>query len=582
MQQSGRWRAWANRLRAELGGSLLTRHHLLALYLLTYSAISLVFYIFAPDHYNRQVHLLATLLPLLLLPLTVGQRRRHAYAVHTLTAFMCMVLVYIASRTGGIHSSTLIWLGFLPVPVLALLGPKVTLVWIGINEALLLGMFLASQNGWIDAHAQVSNGALLWSLFNHVMVLGSLMLSVRILEHMHLQQMQESENRNDELRHMHEALIRAQAHKDEFVAAVGHELRTPMNAILGFNGVLRQELADRPDQVEVVDHIRRSTLHLLQVVNDILDFSQLQAGRLALHLTDFDLPLLLRDTLQGFEDKAREKNLVCELVCDPGLMQQVHGDRQRLQQVLANLLDNAIKFTAEGRVSLRAQAAADRVRFEVEDTGRGIAAERQTHIFRRFEHADVQTNRAYGGTGLGLTLCERLVQLQGGQIGVRSQPGQGSLFWFELPLAPALQAVAPQSAIETLPASEPLKILLVDDNPVNLMVARLQLQKIWPQSQITPVSSGPEALRVLDVQAFDIALVDMIMPGMDGMQLTHQIRHRFPQLTATLPVLALTANTHPAERERCLQAGMDEVLHKPIEPDKLVHWVNRLVRKARA
>ena len=585
MEHRGQLFRWADRVRgawSAVRGLVLTRNHLLALYLLGYSGNSLIFYLFAPTYYDRNIHLPAIVLPLLLMPLTVNHRPRHAYVVHTLTALMCVVLIYIASHTGGINSSTVVWLSFLPVPVLSLLGPTITLVWIGINEALLLGLFLATNYGWVAPQTHVSDDALPWTLLNHAMVLGSLMLCVRILEHLHLQQIRESENRNAELRSTHEALIRAQAHKDEFVAAVGHELRTPMNAILGFNGVLRQELADRPEQVEVVDHIRRSTMHLLQVVNDILDFSQLQAGRLSLHLSDFDLRELLQETLELCRSKAAEKGLGCDFQWDPALVRHVHGDRQRLQQVLLNLLDNAIKFTAQGQVSLRAWPTGERVRFEVEDSGRGIAPERQSHIFRRFEQADVQTHRAYGGTGLGLTLCERLVQLQGGEIGVRSQIGQGSLFWFELPLAAALQPVQQTPAMAPLPVDEALRILLVDDNEVNLMVARLQLQKIWPQSQVTLAKSGPQALRLLDVQAFDIALVDMIMPDMDGMQLTRQIRHSFPQLTARMPVIALTANTHPAERERCLQAGMDDVLHKPIETDKLVHSVNLLVAKARA
>ena len=564
-----------------LGTLVFTRRTILGIYLVAVSFNSLIFYLFAPGYYDRNANLLVSVLALLMLP-TLRHPRLLPYVVHALTAISTVLVLYIASASGGINSTALIWLTVLAVPVLLLLGPPATLAWIAIILLSLLALMMVSHHGGLDPQSHMSTQAIPWAMMNHVLVLGSLMLAVRVYEHLHQTQLREIDNRNAELRMIHEALIRAQMHKDEFVAAVGHELRTPMNAILGFNGVLRQELVDRPEQVEVVDHIRRSTGHLLQVVNDILDFSQLQAGHLQLHRTDLDLRELLRGLHIRYKARAREEGLACELQIDPRLTGHVHADRQRLQQVLANLLDNAIKFTAQGRVTLRAAPAGARVRFEVEDTGRGIAPDRQAHIFRRFEHADVQTNRAYGGTGLGLTLCERLVQLQGGEIGVRSQPDQGALFWFELPLPPARQPMAPPPQPEDLPASEPLRILLVDDNAVNLMVARLQLQKIWPRARITTAASGPDALRLIDEQVFDVALVDMIMPGMDGMQLTRQVREQFGQVAAHMPIIALTANTHPAERQRCLSAGMDDVQHKPIEAEQLVRSVSALVRKARA
>ncbi len=573
------WRRAVGSAQQALDAMALTRRSILAIYLIAVCLDSLVFYLFSPGYYDRNANLLVSVLALLLLP-TLRIPQLFAWVVHGLTAITVALVLYIASQSGGINSTALVWLTVLAVPVLLLLGPSPTLLWIVIQQLCLLGLWLASMNGGLHPDTHMSAKAVPWAMMNHVLTLVSLMVAVYVYDHLHRHQLREIDSRNADLRKIHEALIQAQAHKDEFVAAVGHELRTPMNAILGFNGVLREELADRPEQVDVVDHIRRSTTHLLQVVNDILDFSQLQAGRLALRKTDFDLRELLNETLAHHRPRADEKGLALVLQTDPQLVQGVHADRKRLQQVLGNLLDNAIKFTAQGRVTLRAKPEGECLRFEVEDTGRGIALDRQAHIFRRFEHADVQTNRAYGGTGLGLTLCERLVQMQGGQIGVRSQPGQGALFWFELPLVPALQATpAPQPA--TLPANLPLQILLVDDNAVNLMVAQLQLQKIWPNARITPAASGPEALRLLDAQGFDLALVDMVMPDMDGMQLTRQVRQQFAQITARMPIIALTANTHPVERERCLEAGMDDVLHKPIDTAELLRCVSALLARER-
>ena len=554
---------------------------LLRLYMLAVVLNSLTFYLLPPGYYERNANLWHMLVVLALLPVTRVPAWT-PWVVHLVSAASLALITYIAAMTGGVNSTSLIWLSVLAVAVLMLLGARAMAVWIVLILATIFGLEAAIYRDWVSPVAHVGPQGVPWTLMNYLLASLSLMLVVVIYDRLHQQQLQELDRRNQELRATHHALIQAQAHKDEFVAAVGHELRTPMNAILGFNGVLRRELADRPDQVEVVDHIRRSTTHLLQVVNDILDFSQLQAGRLSLHPTNFSLQALIEETLHKHLPQARQKGLQLQVEIDPALPAFVHADRQRLRQVLHNLLDNAIKFTAQGRVDLRLQARGSRWRVEVQDSGPGIAAERQAHIFNRFEHADIQTNRTYGGTGLGLALCERLTRLLGGSIGVQSQPGQGALFWLDLPLTAAEPQASEIPEADDALQDQALEILVVDDNAVNLQVAQLQLQKVWPQARITTAASGAQALQLLDTQRFDLALVDMVMPEMDGLQLTTQIRQRFPAITAQMPVLALTANTNPVEREQCLAAGMDDVLHKPMDVDVLRRVVSRQVRKARA
>lgn len=576
---AGIGRLWT--LRAQLSSSLYFRQSLLATYLLAVSLTSLIFYLIPPGNYARNANLVFSLLTMGMLPL-VRVRALFVPLIHLVTFLSLVLVTYISSQTGAINSSGLVWLNVLAVPVLLLQGPRPAVVWIVIVLTTILALLVGSVTGHLDSHIHFSQQAVPWAFMNQAMAMANLMLAVRLYDHLHEQQMQQLQERNAELQRTHEALLQAQAHKDEFVAAVGHELRTPMNAILGFNGVLRQELADRPEQVEVVDHIRRSTGHLLQVVNDILDFSQLQAGKLMLHLEDVELQALMDEALQADRDKALEKGIAWQGTLDPVLPARVRADRQRLLQILRNLLGNALKFTTQGEVLLHIHAGHDRLNFEVRDTGRGIALDQQAHIFRRFEHADVQTTRAYGGTGLGLSICEKLVQLHGGQMGVRSIEGHGATFWFHVPLLAAHAApTAPQSD-ETLPEHEALRILVVDDNAMNLMVARLQLQKCWPRAEIVTLDSAAKALALLDEQAFDVALVDMVMPDMDGMALTRQIRHQFPAITARMPIIALTANTNPVERQRCKDAGMDDVLDKPMDLQTLVRCVSRHVLKARA
>ena len=560
-----------------------SRRALLAVYLLvilfTGSLVSLT----ATARYDSRVILGVCALIFLMLPLT-RLRRPGLFRVlfHLATALAAFMAVFIAVHTGGINSNALVWLNVLAVPVLLLRGPRQTLVWIGLIELTILGMMLATRYGLVDSSIHSPSYGVAWALVNQVLALADLMFAVSIYDRMHALQLRELERRSTALVASQQALLQAQAHKDEFVAAVGHELRTPMNAILGLNGVLQRELADRPQEAEVVDHIRRSTEHLLQVVNEILDFSQLQAGKVQLYPKDFDLRVALQALMDRRSAQARQKGLAWQLEGVDTVPAWVHMDRQRLEQVLGLLLDNAIKFTAKGQVTLRVRQDDAGLHFEVQDTGRGIPLARQAHIFTLFEHADVQTNRTYGGTGLGLTICERLVHLFGGEIGVRSVPDQGATFWLRVPFVPAQMAAAVQSSDSPeLGSDEPLAILVVDDNAVNLMVARLQLQKTWPRARVETAGSAAQALQVLDAQGFDVALVDMIMPEMDGMQLTQQIRQRFAAITARMPIIALTANTNPVERERCLAAGMDDVLHKPMDTDLLVRSVSAQVLRAR-
>lgn len=569
-----------------------SKKNILVIYLLAVSLNSLFFYLIPPGYYDRNANLALSLAMLAMIPLA-GYRPLFSVVVHLTTFMGTVLLAYLASQSGGVNSVAVLWLNVLALPVLLLLGPLATLVWIGILLMTILALFLATFYGVISAQVNITQQAIPWALMNSTFAVANLMFAVRLYEHLHELQLEKLNLRNEELKATHLALLEAQSHKDEFVAAVGHELRTPMNAILGFNGLLREELAGQPENVEVVEHIRRSTGHLLKVVNDILDFSQLQAGKLQLYPVDFELADGVADLQRNFQHKADEKSLRFSIILDPALPARIHADRQRCLQTLRNLLDNAFKFTEHGSVTLTLLACDTGLRCEVADTGRGVAQAQHAQIFRRFEHADVQTTRAYGGTGLGLSICEKLVKLQGGHIGVTSLAGGGSLFWFEIPFDPAAPMALSDTSKETgaamgqsaLAEAEvkgvPLNVLVVDDNAINLMVARLQLQKLWPQANIVTLDSGAKALQLLETQSFDIALIDMVMPEMDGLQLTQQIRQRFPAMTAHMPILALTANTNPVDRQRCLDAGMDAVLDKPMEPEILEHTVTQQILLSR-
>ena len=556
------------------GSQLERRRSLLMFMLFAVGACSLPFYFIHHPDYDHLANLAGTtgywgLLVLLLLGAP------YLLIAHGTLLWSISYVAYLAAMTGGINSPVMVWMTAAILPAILLLDRIPALFWVVTVFSANLLLLLISQSGLVNSHINMANEVMAWTVANKIFVLSLAMYVVFVTERMHRSQTVEMDESNAELERTHQALIRAQAHKDEFIASVGHELRTPMNAILGLNGILRTELEARPEDAAVVDHIRRSTEQLLQVVNDILDFSQLQAGKLTLHEEEFALRETLAAILTVYEKKAKAKNIALSLEASAVHNMWVKGDRHRLVQVLNNLLDNALKFTAAGSIVVRAQAVGGGVLFEVQDSGIGIAPDRQKQIFNGFEHADVQTNRLYGGTGLGLSICERLVSLQGGTIGVSSAQRQGSRFWFQLPLRSiAVKEAQAAAEITRLLVDKPIKILLVDDNAVNLLVARMMLKNCFPKAEIVEASSGAIALEKLREQAFDLTLMDMVMPEMDGMQVTQILREEFAAPARRMPVLALTASANPVDHDRCLASGMNDVLHKPLDEQQLISKIS--------
>ena len=550
--------------------------------LLGAGAISLLFYAVGHPGYAHEANLLATAV-YWLLALLVPLRRAYTLLCQLALLNSVLLMGYIASRTGGINSPALVWMTVLAVPALLMLGRRWAQRWVLLSLLVLLGQWLAVRQGWVAGEVLHTPLTLAWASMNLLLLMFGLVLAVQVYERLHRRQREAIEHSNAELEAAQQALLQTQSHKDEFLASVGHELRTPMNAILGLNGVLQTELADRPEQRALAEHIRASTEQLLGLVNDILDFSQLEAGRLQL----LAQPLVLRPWLQAqlapWQARAQAKGLTLHGEVAPELPPALLVDAQRLRQLLVNLLDNAIKFTPSGSITVRvsAQPGPGWLRLAVQDSGPGIAAERLPHIFNRFEHADLQTARRYGGTGLGLAICEQLVKLHRGRIGVESEPGQGALFWFELPLA-AVDAES-RTAMPPVPApAAARRLLLVDDNAVNLMVARLVLQKNWPDAQVDTCTDAEQALALLERERCDAVFMDMVMPGTDGPQATRRLRqHPRPEL-ARLPVIGLTANHNAHDRQLCLQAGMDEVLAKPLDAEAVREALERLLAQRAA
>ncbi|MCB1954893.1 MAG: response regulator [Rhodocyclaceae bacterium] len=383
------------------------------------------------------------------------------------------------------------------------------------------------------------------------------------------------------LRASTEAAERASQAKSIFLANMSHEIRTPMNAILGFAHLLRHHGKD-PAQLERLDHIIAAAKLLMRIIDDILDLSKIEAGQMVVEQTPLKLDGVLDHVRSITLQRMRDKGLEYREWIDPELSGlTLVGDPLRLGQILINFIGNAIKFTDQGHVELRATLSrlgedCVRLRFEVEDSGIGIPHSAQQRIFDAFEQAEAATTRNYGGSGLGLAISKRLAGLMGGSIGVTSAPGRGSTFWFEAELGRTDAPTEDESPDEGAGVREGARLLLVEDNLVNQVVAAEHLRIAGLHVDIA--GHGREALDLLDRADYDAVLMDLQMPVMDGLAACREIRRR----GLRIPVLAMTANAFEDDRQACIAAGMDDFIAKPVEPEQMFATLARWIPADRA
>jgi signal transduction histidine kinase/CheY-like chemotaxis protein len=499
--------------------------------------------------------------------------------IYSFLTYSCAHIVWLACHSGGSMSVLNFWLGLIPIASLFIFKNHWRYIWIAITFScqFLISYLTISNQAPIGPDLTPTNAG--WILSNNLSLMVLMLYLPLQFKYFRKQVRQDLKEQNDELSQTQLELVKQQRLKDNFISSVSHELRTPMNAIRGFHDLLADEVATSNEAKKLHDLVDQATNHLITVIDDIFDYTQLEIGAVKLKHEPFELIKVIQNAFEMFIPISRGSDVQLHLKIE-SIPSWVHGDKQRLTQILVNLLSNAIKFTHHGDIFLTVRAKENGIEFFVKDTGPGIAPKDLQTIFSQFEQASGATQHRAKGHGLGLSITKRLVEIQKGDIKVESKLGQGSLFHVRLPLKEAtpIQKINEMNKLNS-PHDPELMILIVDDHPLNRLLARQILKKSWPHAHIDEANDGLHALELLNVQKYDLILMDMIMPELDGVSTTLRIRSNEQTSNHITPILGLTANASTQARTQCLAAGMNEVIYKPFNSGDLIEKIEQLTQK---
>jgi signal transduction histidine kinase/ActR/RegA family two-component response regulator len=501
------------------------------------------------------------------------------FAANFVIAYCTVHLFVTALYTGGIHSATMPWLALIPLAQINLIGRLAAFAWLGVCVVVMAVLAWLTAHGLLLISPAIPVKSWIWPAMNYIHLSFVIPYLPLFYKYLHDKSMQRMGEQNAQLLGAQRALLLEKKRMDEFISSVSDEFRTPMNAIIGFTGLLEEYVRGSAAALEMHSHMTQSAKHLLTVIDDILDYSQIKKGQLAIRRETFDLRWVSESANLMFKTRVQTRHTDYRLRMNSQPF-WVEGDSHRLMQLLVNLLGNAVKFTDKGLIELSVAPSRGGVLFEVRDTGIGIAPDRIGQLFQHFEQVHALLPGRYEGNGLGLSISKRLVELQGGHITVSSALGVGSLFsmWLPLTAVPAPQLEEPSSPqIEGY--TDTLKILVVDDHPLNRMLVKQILERNWPQAELVDAADGAQAIEKMKMQSFDLVLMDMLMPVMDGIEAAQYIRQRMDAPHNQTPILGLTANVNPVDKQRCMDAGMNVVLYKPLNKEVLIHHIEAILKQ---
>ncbi|MFM7801426.1 MAG: ATP-binding protein [Limnohabitans sp.] len=518
-----------------------------------------------------------------LLAWRLGLRMLWSHAIYQIT--LIVLIVFNAALTGGLTSPYLVFMGLVPLLAVFCMNRPWAIFWVVVSFFSLLILFVAQINGLLPMNPSNTWQQLAQS-FLCIMVLEiTQVVLVFVYDSAHAQSMHALNRTNKRLANASAALKLADSHKDKFLAMVSHDMRTPLNAVIGYLGLLNDHKPMGDESRGFVASAQHAAAHLLTVIDDLLDFSQIRLGQLTLHPQVVNLQHVLQQTFDTLSHQAREMQLGYHLSLASDLPTWVRIDQNRLSQILINLLGNAIKFTPHGHVLMNAHVTPSNplpsLVVSIEDTGIGMNMEQQQRIFQPFmqvhdAQAALRLSEPMRGNGLGLAITQSLVKSHQGELTLVSQPGQGTTFTLRLPLELASEPLptTDQRGLNNQPEDQQvLHLLVVDDNQVNRLLVTTTLWRHFPNAVIDQADNGQQALEKLQANVYALALIDLVMPDIDGAQVAQHIRQHAASPMRDVPMVALTANVAQEALDRCRQAGINHVLAKPFDRQMLIRTV---------